>query len=182
VGKVRDADENDLPSEAQISAPQKLTPAHDLSQFECGEPELDDWLRRRALHNEESGASRSYVVCIGRQVVGYYALAAGAVAHGDAPGRVRRNMPNPVPVMVIGRLAVDRRFQGCGIGSALVRDAVLRTVQAAEIAGIRAILVHAISERAKQFYENLGFIESPTNPMTRMITVQAAADALGRKP
>jgi GNAT superfamily N-acetyltransferase len=164
-----------------LSAPEKLSTAHDLSQFQCGEPELDDWLKRRALHNEESGASRSYVVCIGRQVVGYYALSAGAAAHRDAPGRVKRNMPNPVPVMVIGRLAIDLKFQGRGIGTALLKDAVLRTVQAAEIAGIRAILVHAISESAKRFYQKLGFMESPTNPMTMMITVQAAADTLAKK-
>jgi GNAT superfamily N-acetyltransferase len=161
-----------------VSAPEKLNPAHDLSQFRCGEPELDDWLKRRALQNEESGASRSYVVCIGRQVIGYYALSAGAAAHRDAPGRVKRNMPNPVPVMVIGRLAIDLKFQGRGIGTALLKDAVLRTVQAAKIAGIRAILVHAISEGAKRFYEILGFRASPTNPMTLMITVQAAAHTL----
>ena len=165
----------------EISAPEKLNPAHDLSQFRCGEPELDDWLKRRALHNEESGASRTYAVCAGKQVVGYYALAAGAVAHRDAPGRVKRNMPNPIPVMVIGRLAMDLKFQGRGIGSALLKDAVLRTVQAAEIAGIRAILVHAISENAKRFYEKLGFMASPTNPMTLMITVQAAAHTLAEK-
>ncbi len=165
----------------EISAPEKLNPAHDLSQLRCGEPELDDWLKRRALHNEESGASRTYAVCAGKQVVGYYALAAGAVAHRDAPGRVKRNMPNPIPVMVIGRLAMDLKFQGRGIGSALLKDAVLRTVQAAEIAGIRAILVHAISENAKRFYEKLGFMASPTNPMTLMITVQAAAHTLAEK-
>jgi GNAT superfamily N-acetyltransferase len=164
----------------EISAPEKLSPAHDLSQLHCGEPELDDWLKRRALHNEESGASRSYVVCVGQQVVGYYALSAGAVAHRDSPGRVRRNMPDPVPVMVIGRLAIDRKFQGRGIGSALLKDAVLRTLQAAEIVGIRAILVHAISEGAKRFYQKLGFIESPTNPMTMIITIQAAIDTLAK--
>ena len=162
----------------ELSAPEKLNAAHNLSQFLCGEPELDDWLKRRALHNEESGASRTYVVCIGRQVVGYYALAAGAAAHRDAPGRVRRNMPDPVPVMVIGRLAIDLKLQGRGVGSALLKDAVLRTVQAAEIAGIRAILVHAINESAKRFYERLGFMASPTNPMTLMITVRAAAHTL----
>ena len=164
-----------------ISAPEKLTAAHDLVLFQCGEPELDDWLKHKARHNEESGASRTYVVCIGRQVVGYYALAAGAAAHRDAPGRVKRNMPNPVPVMVIGRLAIDLSFRGRGIGSALLLDAVLRTVQAAEIAGIRAILVHAISENAKRFYEKLGFMASPTNPMTLMITIQAASHALAEK-
>jgi GNAT superfamily N-acetyltransferase len=163
---------------AGITAPEKLTPAHDLSQFQCGEAELDDWLRRKALHNEECGASRSYVVRSGRRVVGYYALAASAVTHTNAPGRVRRNMPNPVPVMVIGRLALDLRFQGRGIGSALLRDAVLRTVQAAEIAGIRAILVHAISENAKRFYLKSGFIASPVDPMTLMISVADAVNAL----
>ncbi|HEY1210298.1 MAG TPA: GNAT family N-acetyltransferase [Terracidiphilus sp.] len=178
MGKVSGADKSGLPPEAHISAPEKLTAAHDLSQFQCGEPELDDWLRRRALSNEEHGASRTYVICIGRRVVGYYALAAGAVAHAHAPGRVRRNMPNPVPVMVIGRLASDLGFQGRGIGSALLRDAVLRTAQAAEIAGVRAILVHAISESAKKFYERSGFIASPVDPLTLMITVAEAANSL----
>jgi GNAT superfamily N-acetyltransferase len=164
-----------------LSAPEKLNAAQDLTQFLCKEPELDDWLKRRALQNEESGASRTYVVCIGRRVVGYYALANGAATHLEAPGRVRRNMPSPIPVMVIGRLAVDRLFQGRGIGSALLKDAVLRTAQAAEIAGIRAILVHAINESAKRFYEKRGFIESPTNPMTLMLTVQAAAHTLAEE-
>lgn len=142
---------------------------------------LDDWLRRRAIPNEESGASRTYVVCVGQRVVGYYALAAGAVDHAHAPGRVKRNMPEPVPVMVIGRLAVDSRFQGCGIGPALLRDAILRTIQAAGIAGIRAILVHAISARAKSFYENCGFTSSPVDPMTLMITIAEAEKALAGK-
>ena len=164
---------------AGITASEKLTAAHDLSQFQCGEPELDDWLKRKALHNEECGASRSYVVRSGRRVVGYYALAAGAVAHTNAPGRVKRNMPNPVPVMVIGRLAIDLRFQGQGIGSALLRDAVLRTAHAAEIAGIRALLVHAISESAKRFYVKSGFIASPVDPMTLMISIADAIHALG---
>jgi GNAT superfamily N-acetyltransferase len=165
-------------SEQPLSAPEKLRAEHDLSDFECEEPALDEWLRRRALQNEESGASRTYVVCSGRQVVGYYALAVGAVAHLEAPGRVRRNMPDPVPVMIIGRLAVHKDFQGKKIGPALLRDAVLRTLQAAEIAGVRAILVHAISDRARQFYERWGFIPSPMDPMTLMITVSEAAKAL----
>jgi len=162
----------------RVGAPEKLSSDHDLSQFQSGEPALDDWLRRRALPNEESGASRTYVVCVGRHVVGYYALAAGAVAHLDSPGRIRRNMPDPVPVMVIGRLAVDQTVQGQAIGPALLRDAVLRIVQAAEIAGIRAILVHAISERAKHFYEKWGFIPSPVEPMTLMITVAEVRKAI----
>ncbi len=111
-------------------------------------------------------------------MVGYYALAAGAVAHHHASGRVRRNMPDPVPVMVIGRLAVDLNFQARGLGSALLRDAVLRTLQAAEIAGIRAILVHALSETAKRFYEKCGFVASPVDPMTLMVTISEAAHTL----
>lgn len=163
----------------EFAAPARLHAAHDLSTFRCGEPALDDWLRNRALANEVSGASRTWVVCSGEKVAGYYALAVGAVAHEAAPGRVRRNMPDPVPVMIIGRLAVDLRYQGKGIGPALLRDAVMRTLQAAEIAGIRAILVHAISERAKRLYEKYGFIPSPVDPMTLMITLSEAARELG---
>ncbi|THJ11680.1 MAG: GNAT family N-acetyltransferase [Nitrospira sp. CG24C] len=161
-----------------ISPPGKLSAAHNLSDFDSGEPVLDDWLRRRALHNEASGASRTYVVCIGKTVVGYYTLAVGAVAHAEAPGRVRRNMPDPLPVMVIGRLAVDKSLQRRSIGKGLLRDAVLRTVQASEIAGIRAILVHAISEPAKRFYEGCGFIASPIDPLTVVLTVAEAKKIL----
>jgi GNAT superfamily N-acetyltransferase len=162
----------------RTSAPQKISPEHDLSKFNCGELALDDWLRRRALSNEETGASRTYVVCIENRVVGYYALAVGAVTHAEAPGRIRRNMPDPVPVMVLGRLAVDETAQGRDVGRGLLRDAILRTLQAAEIAGIRAVLVHAISERAKQFYLRAGFIPSAVSPMTLMITVAEAARSL----
>lgn len=164
--------------QGQLSAPEKLRSDHDLTEFACGEPSLDDWLRRRALQNQESGASRTYIVRTGQQVVGYYALAVGSVAHAGASSRVRRNMPDPVPVMILGRLAVHSEFQGRKIGPALLRDAILRTLQVAEIAGLRAILVHAISERARQFYENCGFIASPMDPMTLMITVAEAVKAL----
>ena len=157
-----------------LSAPEKLRADHDLSGFDSGEPALDDWLRRRALPNEASGASRTYVVCAGQQVVGYYALAVGSIVHAEAPGRVRRNMPDPVPVMIIGRLAVHKDYQGKKIGPGLRRDAILRTLQAAAIAGVRALLVHAISERARKFYEDCGFIASPMDPMTLMITVEEA--------
>ena len=167
-----------MSGEEDISAPEKLRPDHDVSSFESGTPVLDDWLRRRALPNQESGASRTYVVCAGRRVVGYYALATGAIAQGEATGRTRRNMPDPVPVMVIGRLAIHSRYQGRGLGRALLRDAVLRTMQAAEIAGIRAMLVHAISEDAKLFYERCGFQPSPVDPMTLMITMRDAQQAL----
>jgi GNAT superfamily N-acetyltransferase len=167
-----------MSGEEGVSAPEKLEPDHDLSSFDSGTPILDDWLRRRALPIQESGASRTYVVCAGSRVVGYYALAAGAIAQGEATGRTRRNMPDPVPVMVIGRLAVHLEHQGRGLGRAVLRDAVLRTLQAADIAGIRAILVHAISADAKRFYERCGFQPSPADPMTLMITMRDARQAL----
>jgi len=164
----------------EISAPEHVTPEHDLAAFDSGIPALDDWLKRRALANEETGASRTYVVRAGSRVVGYYALATGGVAQAAATGRVRRNMPDPVPVMLLGRLAVDRAYQDRGLGAGLLRDAILRTLQAADLAGIRAILVHAISEEAKRFYGRHGFVESPVDPMTLMITVADAERALGR--
>jgi len=165
-------------AEQPIGAPEKLRPDHDLSSFDSGVPVLDDWLQRRALPNQESGASRTYVIPAGEHIAGYYALAAGAVAQAAATGRIRRNMPDPVPVMVVGRLAVDTRYQGRGLGTALLRDAVLRTSQAADIAGIRALLVHAISEDAKRFYERCGLRPSPLDPMTLMITMADARRAL----
>ena len=165
---------------APLGAPETLQPNHDFSSFDSGVPALDDRLRRRAVPNQESGASRTYVVCAGKRVVGYYALAAGAVAPADATGRARRNMPDPVPVMVIGRLAVASSFQGRGLGRALLRDAVLRTLQAADIVGIRALLVHAVSEEAKRFYERCGFRPSPLDSMTLMITMRDAEKALIR--
>jgi GNAT superfamily N-acetyltransferase len=165
---------------AEIGPPERLVDHHDLAGFESGEPALDDWLRRRAERNEASGASRTYVVAVGRKVVGYYTLAAGATAHAASPGRIRRNMPDPVPVIVLGRLAVDKAFHGQGVGTGLLRDAVLRIVQAAEIAGIRAILVHAISDDAKRFYEKYGFVASPIDPMTVMIGVPEALSIMGR--
>ena len=165
--------------EDKLHAPQPLTSEHELEGFDSGVAELDEWLRRRALKNQAGGASRTYVVSIGQKVIAYYCLAAGAVSNAGASGRVRRNMPDPIPVMVIGRLAVDRGWQGKGFGHALVRDAVLRTLQAAEIAGIRAILVQAISEQARQFYDYCGFTPSPIAPMTLMFTVADAKAMFG---
>ena len=165
----------------EVSAPEHLTAQHDLAAFDSRIPTLDDWLKRRALSNEQAGGSRTYVVCAGGRVVGYYALASGGVAQEAATGRVRRNMPDPVPVMVLGRLAVDRAYQGRGLGPGLLRDAILRTLQVAELGGIRAILVHAISDEAKRFYERHGFVASPVDPMTLMITLADAERTLGRR-
>jgi GNAT superfamily N-acetyltransferase len=162
-----------------IGAPEKLSADHELTAFDSGEAVLDAWLRGRAFDNEAKGASRTYVVCSGKRGVGFYALAAGAITHEKAAGRVKRNMPDPVPVMLLGQLAVDQAFQGRGIGAGLLRNAVLRTVQAANIAGIRAILVHAVSETAKRFYEGHGFIASPIDPLMLMITMAEATRILG---
>ena len=131
--------------------PAPLDGRHNLDAFECGIVALDDWLKRRARNNAERGASRTYVTCIGLQVIGYYALAAGAVEMSAASGRFRRNMPDPIPVVVLGRLAIDRSHQGEGLGRALFRDAALRTMQAADIIGVRGMLVDATSEQAKAF-------------------------------
>jgi GNAT superfamily N-acetyltransferase len=160
-------------------APEPIKPEHQIEDFDSGNPELDDWLRKRAFKNESSGTSRTYVVTVEQKVIAYYCLANGSILNTNAPGRIRRNMPDSIPVMVIGRLAVDHNWHSQGIGRGLVRDAVLRTLQAAKIAGIRAILVHAISEQAKQFYSKCGFIPSPLSSMTLMIVITDAKDALG---
>lgn len=167
-------------SERAFSAPAPLAAEHELDQFNSGTPPLDDWLKRRARQNEAGGASRTYVIAEGRRVVGYYSLAAGSVLHTAATGRVRRNMPDPVPAALLGRLAIDQAWQGRGLGSALLRDAVLRVVGAAETIGVRALLVHAISDEAKAFYERWGFRPSSIEPMTLMITIEEAQKMLGR--
>lgn len=161
-------------SQNRLSPPEKLNSSHQFENFDSGNTQLDDWLKRRALKNELDGASRTYVVCSDGIVVGYYCLAVGALAQIAATGRVRRNMPDPIPVMVIGRLAIDVQWQGKRLGRSLVRDAILRTFQVAEIAGIRAILVHAISAEAKEFYEKCGFTASPVEPMTLMVKIDDA--------
>lgn len=163
----------------KLRPPEKLNSLHQIENFDSGNPQLDDWLKRRALKNEVEGASRTYVLCLDEVVIAYYCLANGAILQTVATGRVRRNMPDPIPVIVIGRLAVDLNYQNRGIGRALLRDAILRTLQASEIVGIRAILVHAISEDAKRFYQKCGFTTSPTDPMTLMVTVNDAIASLG---
>lgn len=154
----------------QLSAPQPLTATFILAGFECGEAALDEWLKRRAMINQLSGASRSFVVADQEgRIFGYYALAAGAVSHQLATGSVRRNMPDPIPVMVLARLAVDRRAQGIKLGASLLQDAVNRAVMVSRNAGVRALLVHALHDRAKEFYEHYGFQASPLHPMTLML-------------
>jgi GNAT superfamily N-acetyltransferase len=153
-----------------LGRPTPLTATHDTSQFVCSHAVLSSWLARRALANAAGGASRTYVVCDSDQrVVGYYALAAGSVDIEAAPSRLRRNMPRPLPVIVLGRLAVHADWAGRGIGTALLKDAVLRAMQAAELIGVRAMLCHAIDDAAKAFYLKHGFVTSPTDPLTVML-------------
>jgi GNAT superfamily N-acetyltransferase len=161
-----------------LSTPAPLAEAHDLSAFESGVAPLDDWLKRRARANHVGGASRVYVAADGDgRVFGYYALASGALAPADESGRIRRNMPDPIPMAILGRLAVDRSWQGKGMGAAMLRDAVLRADKAAAIIGLRGILVHAISQDAKRFYENHGFMASPTQHMTLMLPLPQQSNA-----
>ena len=154
----------------ELTAPQPIAAAHRFDDFSCGESMLDEWLKRRALANQVSGASRTFVVTDrDARVYGYYALAAGAVSHRLATGSVRRNMPDPIPVMVLARLAVDRRAQGIKLNNALLQDAVNRAVTVAQNMGVRALLVHALHERAKSFYEYFGFQPSPVDPLILML-------------
>jgi GNAT superfamily N-acetyltransferase len=161
-----------------ITAPEPITASHLIESFTCGIPVLDEWLKRRALMNEISGASRTFVICQDRQVAGYYTLATGSIEHRDAPGKIRRNMPNPIPVIVLGRLAVDQQWQHAGMGRGLLKNALLRSLSVSKQAGIRASLVHTLSEDAKHFYTRNGFLESPLDPMTLMIVLQDAAHCL----
>jgi GNAT superfamily N-acetyltransferase len=156
-----------------LAAPEPLKAQHDTTSFLSGVDSLDHWLKQRALKNQVNGASRTFVVCDHPdiQVLAYYALASSAVAVDAVPGSFRRNMPDPIPVVVLGRLAVDHSLQGKGMGRALVRDGSLRVIQAADTIGIRGLVVHALSMEAKLFYEHVGFASSPLDPMMLMITL-----------
>jgi GNAT superfamily N-acetyltransferase len=154
---------------ASFTAPAPLTAEHEVAAFLCRHADLVDWLQRRALANEQAQASRTYVVCERHRVVGYYALAAGSVELRTAPGSVRRNMPAPIPAVVLGRLAVDDRYQGRGLGAGLLQDAVLRSLNAAQVIGARVLLCHAIDEAARRFYLHHGFRQSPVAPLAMML-------------
>ncbi|MBL8589975.1 MAG: GNAT family N-acetyltransferase [Methylobacteriaceae bacterium] len=161
-----------------LAAPAPIGPAHDLAGFDCGDVSLNDWLARRALANQASGATRTYVVAEDGRVVAYYALASGALACAVATGRVRRNMPDPIPVAILARLAIDRSWQGRGLGRALVRDAALRVLAAAEAIGVRGLVVHAISDEAAAFYRALGLAPAPSDPRLLMATLAELQAAL----
>lgn len=156
----------------QLGVPCALASGHRVDDFRCSALALTRWLQERAHRNQVSGASRCFVVCDAQQnVLGYYALAAGAVSHGVAPGSIRRNMPHPIPVIVLGRLAVHADWTGQGIGAGLLKDAVQRTLHVCREIGARALVCHAMDEMAKAFYLRHGFIESPMDAMTVMLPV-----------
>ncbi|MEO5347641.1 MAG: GNAT family N-acetyltransferase [Magnetococcus sp. YQC-9] len=161
-----------------LSAPVPLDRQHVLDGFVSGVPSLDDWLKKRAHANQVGGASRTFVVCEELRVVGYYALASGAISIGEATGKFRRNMPDPIPVALLARLAVTRTHQGRGLGRALFRDSAARVSQAADVLGMRGMVVHAISDEAKAFYVSLGFSPSPHDPMTLMVSLADLRAAL----
>jgi GNAT superfamily N-acetyltransferase len=158
----------------RLNVPQPLAATLILDRFECGEAVLDEWLKRRAMANQLNGASRTFVAADQDGCVcGYYAMAVGAVSHQMATSSVRRNMPDPVPVMVLARLAVDRRAQGIKLGASLLQDAVNRAVVVSQNVGVRALLVHALHDRAKVFYEHYGFQSSSLHSMTLMLRLNA---------
>ncbi|QWA10378.1 GNAT family N-acetyltransferase [Sodalis ligni] len=155
-----------------ILAPEPLHAGHILSSVCCGVDSMDNWLRQRAMKNQLTGASRTFVCCEDSKVKAYYSLASSAVMTTAAPGRFRCNMPDPIPVVVLGRLAVNKSLHGQGVGRALVRDAGLRVIQVAETIGIRGMLVHALSDEAREFYLRVGFELSPIDPMMLMVTLR----------
>ena len=153
------------PGQEGLSPVEKLDATHDVESFACGKEPLDRFLKRFALANQKADSARTYVACRGLTVLAYYSLAAGAVEHADAPLRVGKGLArHPIPVMLLARLAVDLTWQGRGLGKALVKDALLRTAAAADIAGIRALLIHAKDDEARGWYEALEFEPSPTDP------------------
>jgi len=163
-----------------FTAVRKLDASHEVDAFDCGKEPLNRFLQRHALVDQKAGSAQTYVVCREQRVAGYYSLAVGAVEHADAPGRVGKGLVrHPIPVMLLARLAIDRAEQGKGLGKALLKDALLRTAQAAEIAGIRALLVHAKDDEARAWYEQFDFEPSPTDPYHLFLLMKDLRTLLG---
>jgi predicted N-acetyltransferase YhbS len=162
-----------------LSAPVLLTDHHELDSFYCGESSLDEWLKKRARANQAGGASRVFVTCEGNRVAGYYSLSSSCITNAMTPGRFRRNMPDPIPTVLLGRLAIENSWQGKGVGRSLFRDAAMRVSQAAGTIGVRGVVVHAISDDARRFYLALGFSECPGESMTLVITLKDIRAVLG---
>ena len=158
----------------------KLERSHLVEDFDCGYEDLNRYISRFALNNQSAGSAQTYVAIAGNTVVGYYSLAVGAVAHTQAPPRMAKGLArHPVPVMLLARLAVDGEIKGQGLGAALLRDALARTLQAADIAGIRAVIVHAKDDAARRFYEHFDFDPSPTDTYHLYLLIKDLRKAAG---
>ena len=159
---------------------EKLRRDHPIDAFDCGQEDLNQWLRKHALQNQGAGAAQTYVGLVGEVVIGYYSLAVGQIEYNDAPERLRKGLARyPVPIMLLARLAVDKNWQKKGVGRALLRDAVLRTMQAADIAGIRALAVHAKDEQARRYYEQFDFVVSPADPLHLLVLLKDIRRRMG---
>lgn len=168
------------PHQDPLSKVEAIAEFHDLSRFDCGVHEsLNDWLKRFAVANEKNESARTYVVHRGGSVVGYYSISAGSVAAEESPARIAKGLArHPIPVILLARLAVDKRERGTGLGKALLKDALARIAHAADIVGARAVLVHAIDEQAKKFYEHFDFEPSPVHELQLMLLMKDLRKAL----
>ena len=152
---------------------EKLRRDHAVESFDCGQASLNSWLRKYALQNQGAGAAQTYIGLVGEAVIGYYSLAVGQVEYNDAPERLRKGLArHPVPIMLLARLAVQKDWQRKGVGRALLRDAVLRTIQASGIAGIRVLAVHAKDEQARHYYEPFDFVASAADPFHLLVLLR----------
>lgn len=165
--------------DAELSPPVPYLAEHNVTEFSCGETSLDQWIHSNAARNESNDASRTFVICVGSTVVAYYALAAGAIDRSFVPKALQRNIPNPLPVIVLGRLAVDSRYQDCGLGSGLLKDAMIRVAVTSRTIGVKALLVHAISDDARQWCLKRWFQESPLDPMILLLPIAQIRKSLG---
>lgn len=163
----------------KLTAPEPLKIGHLLESFSSGEEALELWLKNRAISNQNSGASRTFVTTSDNQVMGYYALSTGVISTNQAVGRFRHNMPTDIPIILLGRLAVDTRAKGLGIRRGLVKDACHRVIQTSGLVGIRGVVVHALTDDAKRFYEHIGFAPSPLDPMMLVVTLADLQLAMG---
>jgi GNAT superfamily N-acetyltransferase len=168
-------------TEQQLTAIEKLDASHEVDAFDCGKEPLDRFLQRHAFVNQKADGAQTYVVCRGgRRVVGYYSLVVSSVEHADAPGRISKGLArHPIPVMLLARLAIDKSEQGRGLGKAMLKDAILRTAQAADIAGIRTMLVHAKDDEVRAWYESFDFEPSPTDPFHLFLLMKDIRALLG---
>jgi len=152
--------------------PELLGDGHGVDDFDCGDEVLNDWLRRRGLRNQREGSSRTWVVAHGTRVVAFYASSTAVLARAEATKRASRNQPNPLPAILLGRLAVDREYQGRGLAAALLKHFLLKALEVAEMTGVRLVLVHAKNEQAAGFYRHYGFETSPIDDLTLILLIK----------